>query len=57
MRNERIERGNTAFREKFIRDREKNVRVIVAGFIRDDCENPFAGLDHIEGCMDNLSES
>ncbi len=57
LRNECIERGNTAFREKFICNGEKNVRVIVAGFIRDDCENPFTGLDHIEGCVDDLSES
>jgi len=52
LRDECIERGNTAFRQKFSCDGEKDVRVIVAGFVRDDREDPFAGLDQIERPLD-----
>ena len=28
------------------------MRVIVASLVGDDCENPFAGLDHVEGLLE-----
>src|SRR5687767_14506358 len=49
LRNKCIERRDAAFRKKLSCDGEKDVRVIVACFVRDDCEDPFAGLDHVEG--------
>src|SRR6185369_14233527 len=57
LRNERIERGNAAARQKFCGDGKEKVGVVVARLVGDDREDALAGFDNVECFVNDRRES
>jgi hypothetical protein len=57
LRDECIERRDPAFSQEFTCDWEKEMSVIVARLVGDDCENSLAWLDHVESLFNYFRES
>src|SRR5262245_4861947 len=52
----RVERCDAAFGEKLSRYWKKQVCVVVACLVGNDCENAFAWLDNVEGLLNRCRE-
>jgi hypothetical protein len=56
LRNERVKTSNAAFSQKPICNWEQKMSVIVAGFIRNDRQDPLATLDHLQRVVNYAGE-